>query len=79
MKCVLDTMVKGCEIDPSLLFDEQDSGSATDNDEDGAVTSDSTKNEVDGPGGAPITTGGTDNKTLYKLISESEVEVCSQL
>ena len=77
LKCVLDTMVKGYEVDPSLLFDEQDDSNEGNGVEE--VDSDSTNGEEDGPGVVPVSVsaGGTNNKTLYELISESEVEVCS--
>ena len=78
LKCVLDTMVKGYEVDPSLLFDEQDNSNEGNGVEE--VDGNSTNNEEDDPGVLTfsVTAGGTDNKTLYELISESEVEVCSQ-
>ena len=68
-------MIKGCEIDPSLLFDE-----ANEVQEEDDSTDDSTK------GGSGVIVGGglttdsnasttSEKKTLYRLISESDVEV----
>lgn len=70
MKSVLDTMVKGCEIDPTLLFDEEME------DDDKAFGNESTSEAPDGQDAADDDTPTSDErKSFFKLISESEVEV----
>ena len=56
LRALLDTTMKGCDVDTSLLFDE-DQNEGTD--------------QHDGNGGGP----NNSKKSLYHLISESDVEV----
>lgn len=61
MKAILDTTMKGCDVDPSLLL-------VCDGNE--STTVNGSTDEHDGDRATPT------ERSLYTLISESNVEVC---
>ena len=64
LSSVLDTMVKGCEVDPTLFFDDE-----SDDDTNNSSTNTSA-NTIDGANET-----ATEKMSLYRLISESDVKV----
>ena len=64
LSSVLDTMVKGCEVDPTLFFDDKSDEDTNDS---------STNTSANTTDGANET--ATEKTSLYRLISESDVEV----
>ena len=64
LSSVLDTMVKGCEVDPTLFFDDESDDDTSDR---------STNTSANTTDGANET--ATEKTSLYRLISESDVEV----
>ena len=64
LSSVLDTMVKGCEVDPTLFFDDESDDDTNDSSTNTSANTTDCANET-----------ATEKPSLYRLISESDVEV----
>ncbi|CAI8031505.1 hypothetical protein GBAR_LOCUS17870 [Geodia barretti] len=76
LRSVLDTMVKGCEVDPALLFDDETDDITSDPGGGrtvGAAESGDTRH-TDQQDGVNVIETEKEKRSLYRLISESDVE-----
>ena len=68
-------MVKGCEVDPALVYDDEpDDIPSNTGGGGGGRTGSGSARPTEQQDGANVTESG--KKSLYRLISESHVEVC---
>ena len=68
-------MIKGCEVDPALVYDDEpDDIPSNTGGGGGGRTGSGSARPTEQQDGANVTESG--KKSLYRLISESHVEVC---